>query len=74
MAGHARNLFRIDPEAYVIIEVDLRNGADWQKAHPDGCLYTYDGRPMHESFCAKEYREEAVGYIANLVKFIDRRP
>ncbi|MBI3923219.1 MAG: beta-galactosidase [Armatimonadetes bacterium] len=71
---NVRNLLRIDPDAYAIIEVDMRTSAAWQEAHPDGCLYTHDGRRMHESFCAKEYREEATSYLTNLVKFFQSQP
>jgi hypothetical protein len=74
VAQHVRNLLRIAPDAYAIIEIDMRTSAAWQEAHPDGCLYTHDGRRMHESFCSREYRQEATRYLTNLVQFVQSQP
>lgn len=67
-------LWRIDPTAWVIIQMDLRTSADWQDANPDGCLYTWDGRRMHESFTSTEYRNEVQDYLTNLVAYVQSQP
>ena len=74
VAGHVRNLLRVDPDAYVIIQMDMRTGSDWRNAHPQASLMTHDGNLAHESFCSKEYRDEAVGYVSDLVAFVGAQP
>lgn len=70
---HIRNLLRIDPHAYVLVDFDLRTSEDWRELHPDSSLLTHDGTGVHESFAAAEYRDEVLDYMRNLVHFIDSR-
>ena len=74
VAGHVRNLLRIDPQAFVIIQMDMRTTAAWRDAHPGSSLVQHDGTEAHESFCAETYREEATSYVTNLVRFVDGQP
>ncbi|MBI4024805.1 MAG: discoidin domain-containing protein [Verrucomicrobia bacterium] len=75
LALHARNVMRVAPQDYLLIFVDLRTRPDWRAAHPDGLIMTHDGKRMAaESFCAKEYRDEAQSYVSNLVKFVQGQP
>ncbi len=75
LAQHVRNAMRVAPNAYVLVFVDLRTRPDWQAAHPDSLITSYDGRIMSaESFCAKAYRDEALSYVSNMVTFIQSQP
>ena len=74
VAGHVRNMLRIDPNAYAIIQMDLRTDEAWRNENPGGVLISPDGSRGHESFCSREYREEVVSYLTNLVKFVESQP
>lgn len=67
-------LRRIDPQAYVLLAMDLRTSGDWQSAHPDELLYTHDGTRKHESFASAVYRNEVKDYLTNLVNHVHSQP
>lgn len=74
VAGHIRNLLRIDPDAYVIIQMDMRTSSDWRAEHPGASLITHNGNESHESFCAKQFRDEAESYVTDLVRYVEKQP
>ena len=74
IARSIRNLLRIEPGAYVIVQMDMRTSPAWQDANPDDCLRMWDGRRMHESFCSRKYCDEARSHVGNMVKFAQSQP
>jgi hypothetical protein len=74
VAGHIRNLLRIDPDAYVIVQMDMRTSEGWRAKHPGSSLITHTGSEAHESFCAQSFRDEAESYVADLVRYVEKQP
>ncbi|NIA11313.1 MAG: hypothetical protein GWP10_16705 [Nitrospiraceae bacterium] len=68
---HIRNLLRIDPEAYVLIEFDLRTSEGWRDIHSNSSLLKENGTKVHESFASVDYKNEVLDYMRNLVHFVD---
>ena len=74
VAGHIRNLLRIDPDAYVIIQMDMRTSPEWRAKNPGSSLITHNGNEAHESYCAESFREEAKSYVTDLVRYVEKQP
>lgn len=71
---HIRHLLAIDPQARILVEMDLRESAAWDAAHPDELLVTAQGVKKSASFASAAYAQDVRDYVQRLVRFMNQRP
>lgn len=65
---------RVDPQADLMVLVDLRPTNAWLKAYPDERLVNGFGRPGPVSFASRRYEEEVHAYLRALIAFLREKP
>jgi hypothetical protein len=71
---HIRNLLAVDPNARILVEMDLRDSAGWAAAHPDDRLVTAQGAKQSASFASAAYAKAVRDYVGGVVRFMNKQP
>lgn len=69
------NILRVDPEAYLIVAMDVRPSKEWLKNHPEEKLINAFGKEGEViSFASKAYENRVNDYLRRLIAFVQSKP
>lgn len=68
------NLLKINPDARILLKVELRPTFDWLDANPAERLIKANGRPGPQSFASERYLALVEKHLVELITHIQSRP
>jgi len=69
-----KNLLRVDPDARIMLKIDIRPTQQWLNAYPEERLINAFGEKGPVSFSSRKYEEDTFAFITTFINYLKSLP